>query len=201
MTLSTIYALACLVSLVSCRQRPWGFALRSFLLSCGLSAFLPSITPHVVTADLHSSIRDQRGLIRSPTSGYCRGTIPCKHDGCLVRCDAGCSPGFCSLSGVLGTSPGQALPPVSSPALINRNGCPNLRHCATEYQSATTSFDPIGRTTLLGFGASTILALGYASLRVMYSPCEGPFVAVRRKLALRRNANLPKLSGLLMGVG
>jgi hypothetical protein len=60
-TLATICALASLVGFISRRQRLWGFALRSFLLPYGLSAFLPNFAPHVVTADSHSSIETDEG--------------------------------------------------------------------------------------------------------------------------------------------
>jgi hypothetical protein len=121
--LSTVCALAGLVGFISRRQRLWGSTLRSFLLIRGWEAFLPCFAPHVVTPDSHSSIEDRRGLIRSPTTGFFRGTIPCAPG----RSEPAAAP-----DAPLGFSPFQGLPEAAladvSTRLLSRaylqEGCP-----------------------------------------------------------------------------
>lgn len=93
-TLSTNCALASLAGFVSRRRRPWGFALRSFLLPCGSAAFLPSFAPRVVTADSLSSIERPTRANPKPDFRVLPQGNPLPRDGCLVRCTAGCSRGF-----------------------------------------------------------------------------------------------------------
>jgi hypothetical protein len=178
-TLSTVCALAILVGLISCRQRLWGLTLRSFLLLDGCTTFLPCL-PRMSLPRIRA--RRSRPTRANPEPDYqvLPPGNPLRHGGCLVHSRRWRLPWASSLSGRLSCRL-DGCPHPSPLTRLSSDGLPSPVSCAAEYQSATTSPDPIGRAPLVGFFASSILALGRRDFRaILFTSRDATCYRVKR---------------------
>ena len=156
-TLSTVFSLAWLAGLVSCRQRPWGFPFESFS-SPQVARRYRRAAPRLPLPNGPTRPTEVCTVVTNgPASGFVLRRVPCKQTGCLALADAGCSPGFCPFQGftqiALATASSRLLPhALSSPQL------PAVISGASESRSALVLPDYWSRASLLGFCTSTFLA-------------------------------------------
>jgi hypothetical protein len=98
-TLSTVFSLAQLVGLISCRQRPWGFPFGAFS-SSKVSRRLRRNAPRLpLPLDPTRPTEVCTVETEDPASGFILERIPREQAGCLARQTAGCSLGFCPFQG------------------------------------------------------------------------------------------------------
>jgi len=157
-TLSTVFSLARLAGLISCRQRLWGSPFEAF--SSPQVLFRVPANTRPACRYLWTDMTDRSLLSRDRRTGF-RVLPGCEslaiQDGCLAHLAAGCSLGLCPFQG------------SSSPALVAASGhflpracsaprLPTVLRRASEFRLPVDLPDYVSRASLIGFGTSTSLA-------------------------------------------
>jgi len=178
-TLSTVFSLARLAGLISCRQRLWGSPFEAF--SSPQLLFRVPANTRPACRYLWTDMTDRSLLSRDRRLGF-RVLPACAslaiQDGCLARPAAGCSLGFCPFQGSSPSAFVAASSHFLPRACLARQLPIVLRH-ASESRSTDDLPDCVSRASLLGFGTSTSLAFNRSPTLAIFSPRGPPRVSTQ----------------------